>query len=520
MRKPRITLLQLVVGLSVFSGTVAFANALFAAYNVQKEQLVATTLEGNRAYAVKLAEVVDLYIGSLQQQLKTSARRVASMMDKPAVMDEEVFRVAEQSDGVIAAAVVDAKGDMLAYATLLPGTETQGRTTSGIDLRGAAQERNVTPPYLSSQGLWTVALTEPVRNAQGKYLGFVGAAIFLQHNTELDKLLQEHFYRDGSYVYVVGSDGRIIYHHEPRWIGTDQKRNAAIQALQRGESGSMPVVNSLGVEMLAGYARMQQGGWGVVVQRPVAATLEPLHGLMWRIFWYSVPAALVMLLMVSAMGYWIARPLSVLARAMTSGNSAQAAPLIQSVQANYFEAEQLREAVGFTMALHEQQIGKLNAETMTDPLTRLLNRRGVASEISRLMSTRQPFAVLALDLDHFKRVNDTFGHASGDQVLVALADIMRDSVRTEDAGCRVGGEEFLVLMPGASAEAARGVAERIRQATEAHRMPGQVGHVTVSIGTARWPDDGSDPGAVLKCADQALYLAKTSGRNKVVVWNA
>ncbi|MNT49481.1 putative diguanylate cyclase YcdT [compost metagenome] len=125
-----------------------------------------------------------------------------------------------------------------------------------------------------------------------------------------------------------------------------------------------------------------------------------------------------------------------------------------------------------------------------------------------------------MDLDHFKGVNDTFGHASGDQVLVALADIMRDSVRTEDAGCRVGGEEFLVLMPGASAEAARGVAERIRQATEAHRMPGQVGHVTVSIGTARWPDDGSDPGAVLKCADQALYLAKTSGRNKVVVWNA
>ncbi|KAG1078567.1 hypothetical protein G6F40_016653 [Rhizopus arrhizus] len=80
---------------------------------------------------------------------------------------------------------------------------------------------------------------------------------------------------------------------------------------------------------------------------------------------------------------------------------------------------------------------------MTDPMTQLLNRRGVASELARLMASRQAFAVLALDLDHFKQVNDTFGHAAGDQVLMTLADIMRGSVRAEDACCRVGGEEFL-----------------------------------------------------------------------------
>nr|WP_315528081.1 sensor domain-containing diguanylate cyclase [uncultured Achromobacter sp.] len=518
MRKSKITLLQLVVGLSVFSATVAFANALFAAYNVQKEQLVATTMEANRAYAVKLAEVVDLYIGSIQQQLKASARRVAVMLETPAAMREEVVRVAEQSDGVIAAAIVDAKGDMRAYASMLPGAETQGRTSAGVDLRGASQASNVTPPYLSSQGLWTVALTEPVKNAQGKYLGFVGAAIYLQHNTELDKLLQEHFYRDGSHVYVVGADGRILYHRDHHRIGTEQKDNLVVQALQRGEAGAMPVTNSEGVEMLAGYARMQLGGWGVVVQRPRAATLAPLHGLMWRIFEYSIPAALIMLLAVSAMGYWIAKPLSVLARAMKSGDDTRAAPLVQSVKANYFEAEQLREAVSFTMAQHERQIGKLNAETMTDPMTQLLNRRGVASEIARLVASRQSFAVLALDLDHFKRVNDAFGHAAGDQVLMALADIMRGSVRVQDACCRVGGEEFLVLMPGASADAAGAVAERIRKATRARAMPGGVGHVTVSIGAARWPDDGKDPDTVLKCADQALYRAKTSGRDKVVAW--
>lgn len=520
MRKPRITLLYLVVGLSVFSAAVAFANALFAAYTVQKEQLVATTLEGNRAYAVKLAEVVDLYVGAIQQQLKASARRVSKMMDAPAALDEEVLRVAEQSDGVIAAAVVDAKGHMLAFASLLPGAESQSGAASGVDLRGAAQAGNVTPPYLSSQGLWTVALTEPVRDAQGKYLGFVGAALYLQHNTELDRLLQEHFYRDGSYVYVVGADGNILYHRDHSRIGTAGDSNRVIQALLRRESGSMTVTNSQGVPMLAGYAHMSLGGWGVVVQRPVAETLAPLHGLMWRIFEYSVPAAFVMLLMVSAMGFWIARPLSILARAMKSGNANQAGRLIQSVKANYFEADQLRDAVSYTLAQHESQIGKLNAQTMTDPMTGLLNRRGMANELARLTSARLPFAVLALDLDHFKRVNDTFGHAAGDVVLTALADILRSCVRADDACCRVGGEEFLVLMPGALPDAARAIAERIRHATEGHLMPGGVGHVTVSIGAARWPDDDADAGAVLKCADQALYQAKTTGRNQVVTWVA
>jgi len=97
---------------------------------------------------------------------------------------------------------------------------------------------------------------------------------------------------------------------------------------------------------------------------------------------------------------------------------------------------------------------------------------------------------------------------------------MRSCVRADDACCRVGGEEFLVLMPGALPDAARAIAERIRHATEAHLMPGGVGHVTVSIGAARWPDDDADAGAVLKCADQALYQAKTTGRNQVVTWGA
>lgn len=518
MRKPRITLLHLVVGLSVFSAAVAFANALYAAYVVQKEQLVATTLEGNRAYAVKLAEVVDLYIGSIQRQLKISARRVATIMDSPAAMQDEALRVAQQSDGILSAAVLDAKGEVVAFASLLPGAEPAVGVQRRIDLRGAARERNVTPPYLSAQGLWTVALTEPVRDAEGKYLGLVGAAIYLQHNTELDRLLQEHFYRDGSYVYVVTADGTILYHYDPKRIGTPERDNLVVQALMRGESGAMPVTNTVGVAMLAGYAPMSQGGWGVVTQRPLAATLAPLHGLMGRIFEYSIPAAVVMLLMVTAMGYWIARPLATLARAMTSGDSGKARPLVQSVQASYFEAGQLREAVDFTLAQHESQIGKLNAETMADPMTGLLNRRGVNEELSRLQAARQPFTALALDLDHFKRVNDTFGHAAGDQVLITLADIMRQNVRDADACCRVGGEEFLVLMPNASTAAAMGVAERIRHATELRPMPGEVGHITISIGVARWPDNDADADQVLDLADQALYQAKTSGRNKVVMW--
>ncbi len=155
----------------------------------------------------------------------------------------------------------------------------------------------------------------------------------------------------------------------------------------------------------------------------------------------------------------------------------------------------------------------------TDALTGLPNRRSFM-ETAAAVATRpiEPLALLMLDLDHFKTINDRFGHAVGDQALQAVTERCRDMLRDSDVIARVGGEEFAVLMPGTGRAAAVAVAERLREAVGRSRLPigdGRVAITTSIGGTVAEPaDTGVD--VVLQRADRALYAAKAAGRNRVV----
>jgi diguanylate cyclase (GGDEF)-like protein/PAS domain S-box-containing protein len=158
-----------------------------------------------------------------------------------------------------------------------------------------------------------------------------------------------------------------------------------------------------------------------------------------------------------------------------------------------------------------------------DALTGVANRRHFMElaevELARVQRFEQPAALLMLDLDHFKRVNDTHGHAAGDAVLAAFADTLRGALRKIDHVGRLGGEEFAVLLPGAEREAAVAFAERVRKATLVRTV--RAGEsaiiVTVSIGVAILRAADANPDAALARADAALYRAKTSGRNRIEV---
>lgn len=169
-----------------------------------------------------------------------------------------------------------------------------------------------------------------------------------------------------------------------------------------------------------------------------------------------------------------------------------------------------------------QQISQLRSQADFDPLTGLPNRRhferAAAQAVAMAQRHQTQVAVLGLDLDHFKRVNDTWGHAAGDQVLAEVARLFKASLRGQDLPARVGGEEFAAILPGADAEQARSVAERIRMAVQATPVlleDAQVVHMTLSIGVAMYRPGEADLQAALKRADAALYRAKQSGRNRV-----
>ena len=163
---------------------------------------------------------------------------------------------------------------------------------------------------------------------------------------------------------------------------------------------------------------------------------------------------------------------------------------------------------------------QLSALALRDPLTGLANRRRLDDALHAVVSAadRRALGVLVVDIDHFKRVNDTHGHAAGDLVLQSVAQRLCAAVRGCDLVARLGGEEFVILLPDCHPTAAQVVAERLRAAIEASPVPLQPTaiHVTVSVGAVlSTPGDRRGPAALLDAADQALYAAKGGGRNQV-----
>ncbi len=175
------------------------------------------------------------------------------------------------------------------------------------------------------------------------------------------------------------------------------------------------------------------------------------------------------------------------------------------------------------MALSNLQLqDRLRIQSIREPLTGLFNRRyleeSLSRELARCERRNLPLAVMMLDVDHFKRFNDTHGHPGGDALLAGFGQLLQTLSRQEDIACRYGGEEFTLILPEASPQAALERAEQIREAVHALRVQHlgkDLPAVTVSIGLACFPADGGDPETLVSHADRALYRAKARGRNRV-----
>ena len=180
--------------------------------------------------------------------------------------------------------------------------------------------------------------------------------------------------------------------------------------------------------------------------------------------------------------------------------------------------EELKRRIAEIDALQVQ----LREQAIRDPLTGLYNRRYLQStmdrEMARCARDRTPMCVMLLDLDFFKRINDRHGHQAGDEVILSMAKMLSSESRQQDVPCRYGGEEFMLLLPNMSLAAARQRAEDWRRRFAEMRIDagGQCIGTTVSIGIAEFPAHGKTAQALIECADQAMYRAKSAGRDRVV----
>jgi len=207
---------------------------------------------------------------------------------------------------------------------------------------------------------------------------------------------------------------------------------------------------------------------------------------------------------------------------MRASITAEVAGLRTAISERQAEETTATKALRNEIAQLRQNVARAQTEARTDPLTGAANRAAFDEELARrceiAAASHESFALVFADIDHFKQINDTYGHPVGDRVLTALVEFLRARIRRSDTIARYGGEEFAVILPGATLRPALRKARRLND--ELARCDWQVDptsklRFTTSMGVAAW-QDGDDAAGVVERADRALYRAKHEGRNRVV----
>ncbi len=375
------------------------------------------------------------------------------------------------------------------------------------------------PYWDAGAGKAAITLAVPIRQADGRFQGTLTAKVNLRSVADM---LQRLSPGDGGDVSVVTDQGRLVL--RSRVSSAELMRtklpDATMQALLDNEGAIAEYKRADGQEELGTARRVPPLRWAAVVELPRAQALGGGPGLVAPLVLAALLAG--MGLVAYALGLLIVRPLGRLTSAaakVAAGDLSAELPSGGGGEVGYL-TQVFKNLV--TRVREREGQGELERLSVTDALTGLYNRRHLtgtlANEVQRSRRLRRTFAVLLVDVDHFKQYNDTHGHLAGDAALVKIAEVLRKTTRGVDSVARYGGEEFLVMLLETTLATAAIVAERVRARVAAEAFEG--GRLSVSIGAAEYPSHGDTPEELIASADAAMYQAKAEGRDRVVVAGA
>ena len=394
----------------------------------------------------------------------------------------------------------------------------------------------------------------PIRDRTGRLRGVVAAHAQWQWVTGMvEGVTRRHSPDSGMEALILDRQGRVLY---PEALKLAQAGDAGV--LPRPASGRLEGRHDIDgqpyltwEEPLHAHTRVDLG-WRIVVRQPLAQALRPVRELQRELVLLGLLAAGALTLAALLLARRISRPVEQLARAAERVQAERRMPefpdqpavqelarlsdamgaMARALLGTERELRQANQTLDAQVAQRTAELQAANAAlahlATRDPLTGLHNRRSLDARLAEALALDRRYSpqsgrvhgLLLVDADHFKRINDQFGHAAGDAVLRQLATVLQSCVRTTDVVARFGGEEFAVLLPElADAQEAVRVAEKIRSTVAAATFAA-VGPVTISCGvTLAWPGD-VDARALVERADAALYEAKRGGRNAVVLKTA
>ncbi len=465
-------------------------------------------------------------------------------LDNPAILKSMQLRTQARAEYAWMG-VTDAEGKVhQAVNDLLVGQSVQQRPWFQAGLRGeytgdpheAVLLAKMLPGLPNGEPLRFIDFAAPIRNVDGQVIGVLGAHA---HWSWVTRIVESAAFSHKNSMpdieaLIIDHDGKVLY--PEALVGQQLATNTKGQGWTAG-NGFLTSVVSVPTPSSTALS------WSIAVRQPLETALQPARLLMYKLLILGVFAAIVFGLVAYYLALYLSRPIEQLARSARQVQNNQPgaqfplehpvleiAQLGQSIDAmtqsllgKERELQEANASLEATVAQRTAALMQANAELLSlathDGLTGVYNRRRFDEKLTEytllFRRTGRPFALLLIDADHFKRINDTHGHAVGDEVLQQLAQLIQSSLRTTDFVARYGGEEFAVLLPEiAKPDTPEVVAEKIRAAV-AEADFSVAGDVTVSIGVGLADPADNNHSALIKRADQQLYQAKAAGRNQV-----
>lgn len=504
-----------ITALLIFSLLLTLCISIFVSYKLTYNTLINNTLESNQGYAEKVASTAEGFFVDVKKKLQVSAVGFPLKLGNDDQVQRRLDEILGSSNFFNSVVFVDVTGKI---KNIAPKTlKLQGKPFNKTVFYQANLLKGpyVSDPFIGMTDRLIVMITVPIYDGN-QFLGLLAGSIYLHENNALSSILETHFYRNESYLYVVDQKGSLIYHPQPKRLGEDVTKNEVVRKVLQGGRGAERVVNTVGADMLAGYAPVESSNWGIISQTPTELALMPAKDLVKNMMLYSGPFFLLLFALSSWIAKLIVKPLnqlSTFSERLCHGNHEK--PL-SKISTWYKEAKTLKNAMMIGVDSLRNQINHLSVEAYTDPLTKLSNRRALKMIIEDWIQNDIPFSMVLFDIDHFKQVNDIYGHVMGDKVLQYIANTMMDEVRKNDICFRYGGEEFLILLPQADKNLTSQIAERLRLKIATQSSP--IGEpITVSIGISAYPEDAKSSTELLRLTDDAMYIAKKAGKNRTVI---
>lgn len=519
--------------------------------------------EKHRLLATNLASPISIYVNDHKNMLALLAHDLSSAGIALNDSNNEKLQmgldnVLHHMDGIRSLSLIAPSGDILVVAQR-PGQVAPSQSKVFSNEKCFLKSRDTGSWALSGikpspiSGKPTIILSQPVQDTNQEVTAVLLAELRIDLIEEIRKSIK--FGEQGHSAFV-DNFGHVIAHPNPEWMKEikDISHLSVVKLMMEGKTGVTEFYSPFVKEqMVAGYAAVPEIGWGIMVPQPKKEVEAQVHALIRSQFLWGGIGLIMALLLAIPLAHWITRPINRLARAtddLEENDYKGAIPpisdyvpreinqldhgfrkVISGLQKSREEVNELNQSLQLKIESATQKLRDANSRlehlAKSDHLTELANRRHFEKTLNDLLSqdeeSREPLCLMLIDIDNFKDINDRYGHAAGDAVLVQMAPILKMNMRPNDLVARYGGDEFVIQMNCAS-EVGMTRAREIRNYLQNYEFDWQGTKIRATVSIGLLHPDSKNGGNVAKYnietllqkADIAMYNAKKKGRNTVV----